>query len=80
VTLSNVYSIGEIEMPLNTESALRKDLATGKADMQHRHFTTIAAILRNMEADERVCNIWADELQPTNPNFDRRRFLKACGY
>jgi len=65
---------------LTPESALRKDRTTGKARMEHRHFATIATILCNMQADEATCYRWADELAPTNPAFDRWRFVRACGY
>lgn len=65
-------------MTLTSESALRKDLNTGKSAMEHRHFSTIAAILRNMNASREACEAWADELSPTNLNFDRARFLRAC--
>lgn len=73
---------------LSPEAANRKDTRTGINDMQHRHFTTIAAIIRNMrragdatsafDAD-RVAHHFADELRATNPKFDRKRFLTACG-
>ncbi len=65
-------------MTLTIESALRKDRTAGKSGMEHRHFATIATILRNMQADRMTCETWADELAPTNSNFDRRRFLRAC--
>ena len=65
---------------LKPETATRKDLRTGKDSLQHRHFATIATCLRNMDADEATCERWADELRPTNPKFDRARFLAACGY
>ena len=67
-------------MALNDTAALRKDRRTGKAEMQHRHLATVAAILVNLKADKATCEAWADELAPTNANFDRRRFLAACGY
>jgi len=67
---------------LTKESAHRKDLTTGLADMQHRHFATVATIIREMPADvygtDQVAEIFADRLGHTNPNFDRRRFLLAC--
>lgn len=65
-------------MTLTVETAFRKDINVGKSGMEHRHFATIATILRNMSASREVCETWADELAPTNPRFDRRRFLKAC--
>lgn len=67
-------------MALTDEAATRKDRNTGKSEMQHRHFATIAVILSNMNADRETCERWADELAPTNYMFDRRRFLRACGH
>jgi hypothetical protein len=69
---------------LKPESALRKDLTTGRVTMQHRHYATIADIIRRMD-DGGVwdhCTIaehFADWLADTNPRFDRARFLTACG-
>lgn len=65
---------------LSPEAATRKDRMAGKSEMQHRHFATIATILRNMAATRAVCEHWADELAPTNARFDRKRFLTACGW
>lgn len=73
-------------MPLKPESALRKDRTTGLAPMQHRHFATIATILRDMRVDLNGAGMLTDEvvlyfsarLSETNPNFDRDRFIKAC--
>jgi hypothetical protein len=74
---------------LTIESALRKDMTNGKADMQHRHFATIATIIREIDKGLIPCStnatrkfmaeLFADELRYTNPRFDRARFLKACG-
>ncbi len=72
---------------LTSQSATRKDKRTGIADMQHRHFTTIAAIIVDLErvtdlsADDRreVAITFAINLAKTNPKFDRARFLRACG-
>lgn len=71
---------------LTKASAHRKDLTTGMADMQHRHFATIATIIRtrlygDLTKEQRniVAEAFADALPATNPNFDRRRFLLACG-
>ncbi len=64
---------------LTQESALRKDLNSGLGEMQHRHFATIAAILRDIGTDRDTCEAWADRLRRTNSRFDRRRFLRACG-
>lgn len=63
-------------MPLSDSAALYKD-RLGKSAMEHRHFATIAAILRKFGADEDTANAWADELASTNPRFDRRRFVRA---
>lgn len=74
-------------MALKPDAAHRKDV--GKmADMQHRHFATIATIISRLpdggddyENDLRgeVAQHFADHLRATNPNFDRSRFLRACG-
>lgn len=66
-----------------------KDLKSGYANMQHRHFATIAAIIRSMDKvhnqehgfidiREDVAEHFADCLVKTNPAFDRQRFLAAC--
>lgn len=69
-------------MALEKKAAHRKDIATGIADMQHRHFATIATIIREMPADvygpEQVARIFEARLRNTNPNFDGDRFLRAC--
>jgi len=69
-------------MALKTKAAHRKDISTGIANMEHRHFATIATIIREMQPDvygpEQVAEIFADRLCATNPNFDRARFLRAC--
>lgn len=69
-------------MALSRETALRKDIRTANAGnlgpMEHRHFATIAAILRDLNADRETCQQWADRLRHTNPRFDRARFLLAC--
>lgn len=69
---------------LTTKSALSKDRRTGLSPMQHRHFATIATIIRNYGFDGSpgrtiLANHFADELAGTNPNFDRGRFLRASG-
>lgn len=75
-------------MALTPKSALAKDQRTGKAEMQHRHFATVAAILAGLDKDAlglsdgqhlNLCQDFADELAGTNHNFDRDRFLAACG-
>lgn len=77
-------------MPLKTASALDKDRRTaGYVEMQHRHFATVAAIIRSMakvhnqehgfiDVRDDVAEHFADELAKTNPRFDRKRFLAAC--
>lgn len=72
-------------MPLTSQAASIKDTRTGKAPMQHRHFCTIAAIIKGMAGEDFeglrgvVARRFANELASTNPNFDRDRFLTACG-
>ena len=74
---------------LSEKAATAKDKRTGKADMQHRHFATVATILSRItcygpdgaistEAHKQLCERFADELAGTNPRFDRARFLAAC--
>lgn len=67
---------------LTKESAHRKDITSGLSDMQHRHFATIATIIREgafaEETRQEVAETFADRLWMTNPNFDRKRFLLAC--
>lgn len=73
---------------LTQSSAHRKDISTGQnADLQHRHFAFIAATIKAMperQAEQRFvktqCALaFADACAGTNPRFDRRRFLLACG-
>lgn len=70
-------------MPLTSEAALRKDRTTGLSPMQHRHFATIATIIAEGSScpieRESVAYMFADRLSETNPNFDRDRFMRACG-
>lgn len=53
--------------------------------MQRRHFQMIADILAGMriymptEYADRAAEYFADELRQTNPQFNRDKFLKACG-
>lgn len=66
---------------LTTASANRKDLNAGFATMEHRHFATIAAIVRDIDDPKvRFCMAthFADRLDRTNPKFDRNRFMAAC--
>lgn len=70
-------------MTLTTESALRKDKRNAVSTMEHRHFATVAAILRDMDIAggqrSSVIRQFADALARTNLRFDRERFLRACG-
>lgn len=75
-------------MALSDKAAHGKDV--GKiADLQHRHFATIATIIsRYNDADasrfenvadrDKIAEHFADNLARTNPKFDRERFLRAC--
>ena len=50
--------------------------------MQRRHYNFIAETIREIKdagyrAD--VAQHFADRLRYTNPNFNRARFLEACG-
>jgi len=68
-------------MPLKTKTATRKDINSGLGEMQHRHFASIATIIRAMPDDlfsRDVAIHFADMLKETNPRFDRARFLAAC--
>lgn len=73
---------------LTIESAARKDRTTGaSAELQHRHFAFIAAVIAAMPSHaaslraqkSSVANSFAEACARTNPRFDRRRFMKACG-
>lgn len=62
-------------------TANRKDLNAKTARFEHRHFATVAAIIRNMPAQGRadIARQFARELRTTNPRFQASRFLAACG-
>lgn len=73
-------------MPLTTESAARKDNTTGaNAELQHRHFAFIATTIKALKPDMNATQwrIMQENFENacacTNPRFDRRRFLAACG-
>jgi hypothetical protein len=77
-------------MPLTTESALRKDKRSGQNRrldaMQHRHYSVIAAIIAEMptfaptlRTQKRSCALSFAEALAVNPNFNRVRFMRACG-
>lgn len=68
-------------MALAYLAARRKDARTGKAEMQHRHFATVAAIIKDFgypQERRRIAEHFARELASTNPRFDRERFIAAC--
>ena len=71
-------------MTLTCESANRKDLNTAKhgVELQHRHYSFIAAVIRDIpiahgRAD--TAERFAQACAGSNPRFDRRRFMTACG-
>lgn len=72
-------------MPLKPTTAMHKDRRTGKDSvrMQHRHFAFIAGVIgtsgERSEDKRRWANYFAQELEKTNPNFDRARFFTAVG-
>jgi hypothetical protein len=70
-------------MPLTPESAARKDRTTAQgAELQHRHFAFIAAVLADCQDLANVGAIarrFADACARSNHRFDRRRFMAACG-
>lgn len=67
-------------MPLTAKAAIRKDMASANSRMEHRHFATIAAIIRDMGEGRTAATLhFANELARTNDRFDRARFLRACG-
>ncbi|TPL64667.1 hypothetical protein [Mesorhizobium sp. B2-4-1] len=67
----------------NLTTANRKDLNAQTARFEHRHFATIAKIIRDMPArggDQlNIARHFARELCGTNPRFQANRFLAACG-
>lgn len=67
---------------LKFDSALDKDRRTARfgVEMQHRHFSVIAAIIAQLDLPTRkkMANHFADSLAQTNPKFDRGRFYAAC--
>jgi len=66
---------------LGPQAALRKDRTT-KTEMQHRHMAFIAAVIRDLPGEVNRGIVAADfvaALAASNPRFDKRRFLAACG-
>lgn len=53
--------------------------------LTRQHFQLIADVLKRAKFNttelghRTICEDFADELAKTNPNFNRRRFLTACG-
>lgn len=68
---------------LKPDAALRKDRTTD-AELQHRHFAFIAAVIADLQNDTgratrlHMAHHFADACARTNPRFDRARFLRAC--
>lgn len=67
---------------LSTQAANRKDVTSGIGRMGHRHFATIATIIREYQGEpvtqKLMAGYFADRLDETNENFDRKRFIAAC--
>jgi hypothetical protein len=61
-------------------NAHRKDLTAKTATMEHRHYATIAAIIRDLPEAMKpsVALHFARELRATNPRFQADRFYAAC--
>jgi hypothetical protein len=73
----------ESEM-LTVESANRKDVSTARhgVELQHRHFSFIAAVIRDipdLEQRYAMAQRFGDACSRSNPRFDFGRFMKACG-
>ena len=75
-------------MALSTQAARSKDKQTARAgvELQHRHFSFIAATIKDAANAGLTANQiaelslhFATACAVTNPHFDRDRFLKACG-
>lgn len=53
--------------------------------MTRQHFALIAAVLAPYVGEQEanipasIAKDFADKLRTTNPNFNRERFLRACG-
>jgi hypothetical protein len=73
-----------MNMSLTQQSAFRKDLNTARhgVELQHRHFSFIAAVIKDMRLPEPARGVVALEFAAacagSNPRFDRQRFLSAC--
>jgi len=73
-------------MTLSTNAAKNKDLRNVGSEMQHRHFATVAGIIRNLNGSmskedvKLVAEHFSADLKNTNAKFDKKRFLAACGF
>ena len=70
-------------MALTARSAHRKDLGKSSCKMEHRHFATIAAAIRELRGftdvqKDKLAAHFARHLRSTNPNFNSDRFIAAC--
>lgn len=67
---------------LSPRAAHRKDLSGKPASMTHQHFRKIAETIRSMPDSygAAAASDFCNALAATNPNFDRRRFMAACGW
>lgn len=78
-------------MALTQSSAFSKDTRTAQygVKLQHRHFSFIAAVLKETMPTACSPDLWmqhikmvdafTDACARSNPRFDRVRFRKACG-
>lgn len=48
--------------------------------MSRKHFKAIAEALKSSKATLGVCQAVANEMYQFNSNFDRAKFLEACGH
>ena len=51
--------------------------------MTRKHFEAIAATLKDYRTNEdhvHICRDLAQEFEALAPNFDKIKFMKACGY
>lgn len=71
-------------MTLSSAAALSKDRSSAPRlrVFQHRHFAAIAGMIASFgypQERERLVLHFANTLARSNVNFDRARFLRACG-
>lgn len=72
-------------MALTVKAAREKDLRTGISPMQHRHYATVATIIREIPEDvlapaskQALAEYFCFRLRNSNLNFNPARFLAAC--